>query len=180
MTVNQAIENGLVMATEDRRKYGIIPCRSIKENISLPNLKELCRSGFINQKKEQGLVQAYFERLRIKANSMNVDAFTLSGGNQQKVVIGKGILTEPKILLMDEPTSALDPIATNKIEDLMEELKKDYTIVIVTHSMQQASRVSDYTAFFLLGEVVEFNKTSRIFQQPCDKRTEDYITGRFG
>ncbi len=81
---------------------------------------------------------------------------------------------------MDEPTSALDPIATNKIEDLMEELKKDYTIVIVTHSMQQASRVSDYTAFFLLGEVVEFNKTSRIFQQPCDKRTEDYITGRFG
>ena len=87
---------------------------------------------------------------------------------------------EPEVILMDEPTSALDPIATNKIEDLMEELKKDYTIVIVTHSMQQASRVSDYTAFFLLGEVVEFNKTSRIFQQPCDKRTEDYITGRFG
>ena len=81
---------------------------------------------------------------------------------------------------MDEPTSALDPIATNKIEDLMQELKKDYTIVIVTHSMQQASRVSDYTAFFLLGEVVEFNKTSKVFQQPMDKRTEDYITGRFG
>ena len=87
---------------------------------------------------------------------------------------------EPEVILMDEPTSALDPIATSKIEDLIEELKKDYTIVIVTHSMQQASRVSDRTAFFLMGEVVEYDKTSTIFQQPKDKRTEDYITGRFG
>ena len=87
---------------------------------------------------------------------------------------------EPEVILMDEPTSALDPIATSKIEDLMEELKKDYTIVIVTHSMQQASRISDETAFFLLGEVVEYNQTSKLFQQPDDKRTEDYITGRFG
>lgn len=87
---------------------------------------------------------------------------------------------EPEVILMDEPTSALDPIATSKIEDLIEELKKDYTIVIVTHSMQQASRVSDDTAFFLLGEVIEFNNTSKIFQNPEDKRTEDYITGRFG
>ena len=111
---------------------------------------------------------------------LNDSAFGLSGGQQQRLCIARAIAMEPEVILMDEPTSALDPIATNKIEDLMEELKKDYTIVIVTHSMQQASRVSDYTAFFLLGEVVEFNKTSRIFQQPCDKRTEDYITGRFG
>lgn len=111
---------------------------------------------------------------------LNDSAFGLSGGQQQRLCIARAIAMEPEVILMDEPTSASDPIATNKIEDLMEELKKDYTIVIVTHSMQQASRVSDYTAFFLLGEVVEFNKTSRIFQQPCDKRTEDYITGRFG
>ena len=87
---------------------------------------------------------------------------------------------EPEVILMDEPTSALDPISTNKIEELAIELKKDYTIVIVTHNMQQAARVSDYTAFFLLGEMVEFDKTSVIFQNPKDKRTEDYITGRFG
>lgn len=107
-------------------------------------------------------------------------AFGLSGGQQQRLCIARTIAMEPEVILMDEPTSALDPIATSKIEDLMEELKKEYTIVIVTHSMQQASRVSDETAFFLLGEVVEFDKTSSIFQQPKDKRTEDYITGRFG
>ena len=111
---------------------------------------------------------------------LNDSAFGLSGGQQQRLCIARAIAMEPEVILMDEPTSALDPIATNKIEDLMEELKNDYTIVIVTHSMQQASRVSDYTAFFLLGEVVEFDKTSKIFQQPSDKRTEDYITGRFG
>lgn len=107
-------------------------------------------------------------------------AFGLSGGQQQRLCIARAIAMEPEVILMDEPTSALDPIATNKIEDLMEELKNEYTIIIVTHSMQQASRVSDYTAFFLLGEVIEFDKTSNIFQQPKDKRTEDYITGRFG
>lgn len=107
-------------------------------------------------------------------------AFGLSGGQQQRLCIARAIAMEPEVILMDEPTSALDPIATSKIEELMEELKKDYTIIIVTHSMQQASRVSDYTAFFLLGEVVEFDKTIKIFQQPTDKRTEDYITGRFG
>lgn len=111
---------------------------------------------------------------------LNDSAFGLSGGQQQRLCIARAIAMEPEVILMDEPTSALDPIATNKIEDLMEELKKDYTIIIVTHSMQQASRVSDNTAFFLLGEVVEFDKTSNIFQQPKDKRTEDYITGRFG
>ena len=87
---------------------------------------------------------------------------------------------EPEVILMDEPTSALDPIATSKIEELVEDLKKNYTIIIVTHSMQQASRISDYTAFFLLGEIIEYDKTSVIFQNPSDKRTEDYITGRFG
>lgn len=107
-------------------------------------------------------------------------AFGLSGGQQQRLCIARAIAMEPDVVLMDEPTSALDPIATSKIENLIEELKKEYTIVIVTHSMQQASRVSDHTAFFLMGEVVEFDKTSNIFQQPKDQRTEDYITGRFG
>ena len=107
-------------------------------------------------------------------------AFGLSGGQQQRLCIARTIAMEPEVILMDEPTSALDPIATSKIEELIEDLKKDYTIVIVTHSMQQASRVSDDTAFFLMGEVIEFDKTSKIFQQPSDKRTEDYITGRFG
>lgn len=104
----------------------------------------------------------------------------LSGGQQQRLCIARAIAMEPEVILMDEPTSALDPISTNKIEELAIELKKDYTIVIVTHNMQQAARVSDYTAFFLLGEMVEFDKTSVIFQNPKDKRTEDYITGRFG
>lgn len=107
-------------------------------------------------------------------------AFGLSGGQQQRLCIARAIAMEPEVILMDEPTSALDPIATGKIEELIEELKKEYTIIIVTHSMQQAARVSDETAFFLLGEVVEFDETSKIFQQPKDKRTEDYITGRFG
>lgn len=107
-------------------------------------------------------------------------AFGLSGGQQQRLCIARAIAMEPEVILMDEPTSALDPIATNKIEDLIEELKKEYTIIIVTHSMQQASRVSDRTAFFLLGEVIEYDTTRNIFQQPKDKRTEDYITGRFG
>ena len=107
-------------------------------------------------------------------------AYGLSGGQQQRLCIARAIAMEPEVILMDEPTSALDPISTNKIEELAIELKKDYTIVIVTHNMQQAARVSDYTAFFLLGEMVEFDKTSVIFQNPKDKRTEDYITGRFG
>lgn len=107
-------------------------------------------------------------------------AFGLSGGQQQRLCIARAIAMEPEVILMDEPTSALDPIATSKIEDLIEELKKEYTIIIVTHSMQQASRVSDRTAFFLLGEVIEYDTTRNIFQQPKDKRTEDYITGRFG
>ena len=104
----------------------------------------------------------------------------LSGGQQQRICIARALAVQPEVLLMDEPTSALDPISTAKVEELALELKKDYTIVMVTHNMQQAARISDRTAFFLLGEVVEFGKTEQIFSMPKDKRTEDYITGRFG
>ena len=107
-------------------------------------------------------------------------ALGMSGGQQQRICIARALAVEPEVLLMDEPTSALDPISTSKIEDLMEELKKKYTVVVVTHNMQQAVRVSDYTAFFLHGEMVEFGETRQLFSYPKDKRTEDYITGRFG
>ena len=112
---------------------------------------------------------------RLKKNALG-----LSGGQQQRLCIARALAVQPKVLLMDEPTSALDPISTSRIEELVMELKDKYTIVMVTHNMQQAVRVSDYTAFFLLGELVEFGKTDDIFSQPQDKRTEDYITGRFG
>lgn len=107
-------------------------------------------------------------------------ALGLSGGQQQRICIARALAVKPSVLLMDEPTSALDPISTAKIEELMETLKKDYSIVVVTHNMQQALRVSDYTAFFLLGELVEYGDTKELFSYPQDKRTEDYITGRFG
>jgi len=112
---------------------------------------------------------------RLKKNALG-----MSGGQQQRLCIARALAVEPKVLLMDEPTSALDPISTSHIEELVMELKEKYTIVMVTHNMQQAVRVSDYTAFFLLGELVEFGKTDDIFSQPREKRTEDYITGRFG
>jgi len=112
---------------------------------------------------------------RLKKNALG-----LSGGQQQRLCIARALAVEPEVLLMDEPTSALDPISTSKIEELAMELKEKYTIVIVTHNMQQAVRISDHTAFFLLGELVEYGKTEKLFSQPQDKRTEDYITGRFG
>ena len=108
------------------------------------------------------------------------DALGLSGGQQQRLCIARALAVEPEVLLMDEPTSALDPISTSKIEDLALQLKQDYTIVMVTHNMQQAARISDRTAFFLLGEVIEYDETQKLFSVPQDKRTEDYITGRFG
>ena len=111
---------------------------------------------------------------------LNHSALGLSGGQQQRLCIARAIALQPEVILMDEPTSALDPIATTKIEELVTELKKDYTIIIVTHSMQQAARISDNTAFFMLGEVVEMGPTKDLFHTPADKRTEDYITGRFG
>ena len=112
---------------------------------------------------------------RLKKNALG-----LSGGQQQRLCIARALAVEPKVLLMDEPTSALDPISTSRIEELAAQLKEKYTIVIVTHNMQQAVRISDYTAFFLLGELVEFGETEKLFSQPLDQRTEDYITGRFG
>ena len=112
---------------------------------------------------------------RLKKNALG-----MSGGQQQRLCIARALAVEPKVLLMDEPTSALDPISTSRIEDLAMELKKDYTIVIVTHNMQQAVRISDQTAFFLLGDLVEYGNTEKMFSQPRDQRTEDYITGRFG
>ncbi len=111
---------------------------------------------------------------------LDSSALMLSGGQQQRLCIARALAVNPEIILFDEPCSALDPISTARIEALLRELKKDYTIVIVTHNMQQAARVSDYTAFFLMGELIEFDETTRIFERPKDKRTEDYITGRFG
>ncbi len=113
-------------------------------------------------------------------NDLKKNALRISGGQQQRICIARALAVNPEVLLMDEPTSALDPISTAKIEDLVQDLKKDYTIVIVTHNMQQATRISDKTAFFLVGEVIEFGKTEELFSLPKDKRTEDYITGRFG
>ncbi|MEQ2526190.1 phosphate ABC transporter ATP-binding protein PstB [Bacillaceae bacterium CLA-AA-H227] len=111
---------------------------------------------------------------------LHENAYGLSGGQQQRICLARCLAIEPDVILMDEPTSALDPISTLKIEELVQELKKDYSIIIVTHNMQQAARISDKTAFFLNGEVVEFDNTNKIFSNPSDKRTEDYITGRFG
>ena len=113
-------------------------------------------------------------------DNLKGSALALSGGQQQRLCIARCIAMKPDVILMDEPTSALDPIATLKIEELINELKKDFTIVIVTHNMQQATRVSDYTAFFMLGEIIEYNTTNELFKNPHNKKTEDYITGRFG
>ena len=113
-------------------------------------------------------------------DNLKKSALRLSGGQQQRICIARALATKPEVILMDEPTSALDPISTTKSEDLMEELKRQYTVVVVTHNMQQAVRVSDYTAFFLVGDMVEYGETKELFTYPKDKRTEDYITGRFG
>ncbi len=127
---------------------------------------------------EEALVKAaLFDEVK---DRLKKSALGLSGGQQQRLCIARALAVKPKILLMDEPTSALDPISTSKIEELVLQLKQSYTIVMVTHNMQQAARVSDYTAFFLLGELVETGQTERLFSYPEDKRTEDYITGRFG
>ena len=118
--------------------------------------------------------------LREVKDRLKKSALGMSGGQQQRLCIARALAVQPDVLLMDEPTSALDPISTSKVEDLALELKKDYTIIMVTHNMQQAARISDNTAFFLLGEVVEYDKTEKLFSMPKDRRTEDYITGRFG
>ena len=139
--------------------------------------------GIKNKKELYAIVERSLKQAAIwdeVKDNLNKSALSLSGGQQQRLCIARALAVDPEILLMDEPTSALDPISTNKIEELIIELKEKYTIIIVTHNMQQALRISDYTAFFLLGEIIEFDKTETIFSIPQDKRTEDYITGRFG
>lgn len=152
---------------------------SIYDNIAYgPRIHGIKDKKTLDQIVEKSLRQAaIFDELK---DRLHKSALGLSGGQQQRLCIARALAVEPEVLLMDEPTSALDPISTSKIEDLLQELKTKYTIVIVTHSMQQALRISDKTAFFLLGELVETGETERIFSMPHDKRTENYITGRFG
>lgn len=152
---------------------------SIYDNIAYgPRLHGIKNKRELDEIVERSLQgAAIFEEVK---DRLHKSALGLSGGQQQRLCIARALAVSPEVLLMDEPTSALDPISTLKIEELMETLKKQYTVVIVTHNMQQAARVSDDTAFFLVGEVVEKNATSEIFARPQDKRTEDYITGRFG
>ncbi len=157
--------NPFPMSIYDNVAYGP-RVHGIKDKKTLDNIVEESLRG-----------AAIFDEVK---DRLKKSALGLSGGQQQRLCIARALAVQPEVLLMDEPTSALDPISTSKIEDLMEELKKKYTVVIVTHNMQQASRVADYTAFFLLGELVEFGETKQIFSYPHDKRTEDYITGRFG
>jgi phosphate transport system ATP-binding protein len=152
---------------------------SIYDNIAygprLHGIKSKFKLDEIVEKSLKGAVLWEEAKDRLKKSALG-----LSGGQQQRLCIARTLAVEPEVLLMDEPTSALDPISTLKVEELMDSLKKDYTVIIVTHNMQQAGRISDHTAFFLNGEVVEYDKTEDIFYRPRDKRTEDYITGRFG
>ena len=139
--------------------------------------------GIKNKKQLDEIVEKSLRRAALwdeVEDRLKDSALGLSGGQQQRLCIARVLAVEPEVILMDEPTSALDPIATLKVEDLIHELKKEYTIVIVTHNMQQAARISNNTAFFLMGEIIEFEKTAKLFENPKDRRTEDYITGRFG
>ena len=152
---------------------------SIYDNIAYgPRIHGLKNKAELDEIVERSLRDAaIFDEVK---DRLKKSALGLSGGQQQRLCIARALAVEPEVLLMDEPTSALDPISTLKIEELMEQLKKKYTVIVVTHNMQQAARVSDDTAFFLVGEVVEYGATGDIFTRPKDKRTEDYITGRFG
>lgn len=152
---------------------------SIYDNIAFaPRTFGIKKRAELDRIVEESLKKAsIFDEVK---DRLKKSALGLSGGQQQRLCIARSLAANPKILLMDEPTSALDPISTSKIEELIDELKKDYTIIIVTHNMQQATRVADKTAFFFLGELVEFDYTEKIFNKPNDKRTENYITGRFG
>lgn len=153
--------------------------KSVYENVAYgPRINGIRNKAKLDEIVEKSLRQAaIWDELK---DRLHKSALSLSGGQQQRLCIARTLAVEPQVILMDEPTSALDPISTSRIEDLALELKKDFTIVIVTHNMQQASRISDNTAFFLLGKLVEYNVTETLFSVPQDKRTEDYITGRFG
>ena len=172
-------------ATLLRRRVGMVfqqpnpfP-KSVYENVAYgPKINGVRRKAELDEIVEKSLKQAaIWDELK---DRLHKSALGLSGGQQQRLCIARTLAVEPEVILMDEPTSALDPISTSKIEDLAVELKKKYTIVIVTHNMQQASRISDRTAFFLLGELIEYNDTTQLFADPEHKKTEDYITGRFG
>ncbi len=168
-----------------RRKIGMVfqksnpfP-KSIFDNVAYGlKIKGIKDKSYITQKVEKSLVNAALWN-EVK-DRLGKSAFELSGGQQQRLCIARALAVEPQVLLMDEPASALDPTATAKIEELIQQLKNKYTIVIVTHNMQQAARISDYTAFFMLGELIEYDETIKMFTKPSKKITEDYITGRFG
>jgi phosphate transport system ATP-binding protein len=152
---------------------------SIFDNIAYGlKLKGITRRAELSEKVEQALKHsALWDEVKDK---LNASAYDLSGGQQQRLVIARALAVKPEVLLFDEPTSALDPISTSKIEELMEKLKKEITIIIVTHNMQQAARISDWTGFVMLGELIEYDRTDKIFTAPSEKLTEDYVTGRFG
>lgn len=176
---------GTMDVTQLRKRVGMVFQKpnpfpmSIYDNIAFgPRTHGIHSKAQLDQIVEKSLRDAaIWEEVK---DRLKKSALGLSGGQQQRICIARALAVKPEVILMDEPTSALDPISTTRIEDLVLELKKQYTIVMVTHNMQQAARISDRTAFFLLGEVVEYDKTDRLFSVPQDKRTEDYITGRFG
>ena len=181
------VYGGGTPAVEVRRRIGMVfqkpnpfPTMSIYDNVA----SGLKLNGFRDRKKLDEIVERSLRHAALWEEVKDVmkkkSGASLSGGQQQRLCIARALAVEPEVLLMDEPASALDPISTSKIEELIYELKTNYTVVIVTHNMQQAARVSSYTGFFLLGDLVEFDKTEKIFTKPSDKRTEDYITGRFG
>jgi phosphate transport system ATP-binding protein len=174
-------------STQLRRRVGMVfqkpnpfPTMSVYDNVA----SGLKLNGFSGHKQLDEIVERSLKNSalwdEVKDDLKKKSGASLSGGQQQRLCIARALAVEPEVLLMDEPCSALDPISTSKIEDLIFQLKEHYTIVIVTHNMQQAARVAEYTGFFLLGKLIEFDKTTKIFTNPSDKRTEDYITGRFG
>ncbi|OOP56171.1 MAG: phosphate ABC transporter ATP-binding protein [Candidatus Brocadia carolinensis] len=182
---NQDIYSPTIDVTELRRRVGMVfqkpnpfP-KTIYENVIYgPRLTGIRKKGILDDICEKALKKgALWDEVK---DRLHTSALDLSGGQQQRICIARAIAMEPEVILLDEPCSALDPIATAKIEDMLCDLKKDYTVIIVTHNMQQAARISDYTGFFMLGKLVEFNITTEIFTNPREKQTEDYITGRFG